>query len=101
MPLGECMERHTYRQLLVWLAWLENQWNEPDRHDYYLMQIAAAICSVNAKRGRRPKLKDFALKFRVGRNTSSASKEQAAAVSKAIWAARLRMLGKPPGSNHG
>jgi hypothetical protein len=25
------------------MAWRERQWNEPDRHDWYVMQVAAEI----------------------------------------------------------
>ena len=28
---------------MAWNAWLEDQWNTPDRHDYYLMRIAQAL----------------------------------------------------------
>lgn len=33
----------TYLQMLVWLEWLKSEWNEPDRTDHYLMQIAAYV----------------------------------------------------------
>lgn len=44
MPLMECMEKHTERQLYVWLAWFNLQMNKPSRSDYYLMQIARMLC---------------------------------------------------------
>lgn len=44
MSLDECMEKHTHRQYLTWLAWLEMQWNKPDRHDHYLMRVAQVVC---------------------------------------------------------
>jgi hypothetical protein len=31
----------TERQFEGWNDWLSRQWNEPDRSDYYLMQVAA------------------------------------------------------------
>ena len=33
----------THRQYLAWQEWLQLQWNEPDRHDWYLMKIAAIL----------------------------------------------------------
>ena len=30
----------TYRQYLVWLAWLKEDWNRPSRTDHYIMQAA-------------------------------------------------------------
>lgn len=45
MPLHELMGwpgPMTARQFRAWRAWLEMQWNLPDRGDFYAMQIAAA-----------------------------------------------------------
>lgn len=32
----------TQRQYMVWEAWDRVRWNEPDRTDHYVMQVAAA-----------------------------------------------------------
>ena len=34
------MQSMTHREYLTWLAWLEDQWNVPDRTDYYLMPVS-------------------------------------------------------------
>jgi len=33
----------TWRQFEVWQAWLDMQWNEPSRSDWYLMRVAANV----------------------------------------------------------
>ena len=33
----------THRQYLAWQAWLDEEWNRPDRSDYYQMQTAADV----------------------------------------------------------
>lgn len=38
------------RQAEAWVEWLEMQWNEPDRSDYYAMQTAATY--LGAKTGK-------------------------------------------------
>lgn len=63
MPLEQCMREHTHRQFLVWDAWLEEQWNRPDRNDHYLMQIAVTIQRLLSKNPRSIKLGNFKLSF--------------------------------------
>ena len=48
----------THRQYLLWQAWVDEDLNRPDRHDYYLMQIA---CVFGGDKGSKPS--DFKLKF--------------------------------------
>lgn len=40
------MRRMTYREFLVWVDWLNEQWNRPSRTDHYLMQIAREVFCV-------------------------------------------------------
>ncbi len=53
----------TARQFAAWRAWLDAEWDTPDRHDWYLMQRAAE--TVNG-RLKTPKAKaaDFKLRFK-------------------------------------
>mgnify|MGYP003545096950 CR=1 FL=1 len=37
------MEKTTHRQYLAWQAWFDLQLNNPDKVDFYLMQIAAEV----------------------------------------------------------
>lgn len=63
MSLERCMQEHTHRQFLGWDAWLEEQWNRPDRNDHYLMQIAVTIQRLLAKNPKSIKLSNFKLSF--------------------------------------
>jgi hypothetical protein len=54
MHLHECIGWDgpiTHRQFLVWQAWLEKEWNNPNRADHYAMQIATTIASQGLKEG--------------------------------------------------
>lgn len=64
MPIEECMDRHTHRQFLAWIAWLESQWNKPDRHDHYTMQLAATVKRLFMKDPRSISLNDFIISFK-------------------------------------
>lgn len=70
----------THRQFVVWQLWLSEQWNEPDRSDYYMMQIAHIVASIVSK--KKVKFEQFRLKFRsgVGRKVRTDAR-----TSKAIW----------------
>lgn len=61
----------THRQFMAWQWWLAEQWNQPDRSDHYLMQLAAA---QDAKEGPKH-LNDYRLRFSV---PSPAVKEEPA-----------------------
>lgn len=39
----------TYWQLLVWDAWLELQWNRPNRTDHYIHQNTCAIAGKDVE----------------------------------------------------
>jgi hypothetical protein len=64
MPLGECMRKHTQRQLRVWLAWLEIQLNIPDRTAYYLAQLTAEVRRGHVRKPESVQTKTFIMQFR-------------------------------------
>lgn len=76
------MEKHTYREYLIWMEYLNQELNNPSRTDYYLMQVAQAITSLFKKDKRGITLDKFVLTFKPQRPKS---KEQLAAESKASW----------------
>lgn len=39
----------TWRQYLTWHEYLRQQWNEPDRHDWYTMQLTSIVRSLFAQ----------------------------------------------------
>lgn len=87
MPIDECLRKHTYRQLLAWIEYLDVQWDEPTRSDFYLMQIACEVRRVLAKDRNAIQLKHFFLKF-----NSPQLAPASAEVAKAVWQARLAPL---------
>lgn len=83
MSLSECVAKHTYREYLLWLDWLDKQYNEPSRTDYYLMQIAMYVASKFSK--KTWKLKDFEIPFQVKTEMTEEEKQQRALQSKSAW----------------
>lgn len=90
-PIVEFRRSMSHREFLTRFHWMEEQLNEPDRHDHYAMQVAAEIrrsyVSNKAKRG--VKLDHFKIKFgrkeAAKRESSGLTKEAASAIQKAKW----------------
>lgn len=82
----------TYRQLLAWMCWLEQQWNEPDRHDYYLMQIAYEVKRGNAKRPSSVHWDKCKIPFKQVGQKQRVTPKQASDRAKARW---VGMMGVP------
>lgn len=93
--------------MLVYMTWLSDQWCEPSKTDYYLMMIACEVRRVLSRRPNQIKLSHFRLQFGSGDNRRKpASREQAAAWSKAAWLGRMTMPvvraeGPPAGAGFG
>lgn len=98
MPLSRCLEEVSYREYLLWMAWLDKQWNQPDRSDHYLMQVSRDIARVLSKHPGRIQTKDFKIEFErdgkplAGEVKPEISLEEAAARSKAVWRFRLKAI---------
>lgn len=98
MSIGECLQKHTHRQMLSWMEYLNIDADRPDKLENYLMQIAAEVRKTKAKNPRAVRIEDFKLKF-VGGSTSSqepappASADRVAA-SKSAWA-KIKKNPKP------
>ena len=68
------------------MEWLNDQWNKPERLEYYLMQIAAEVRRVLAKNPNNIKVDDFVLTWKTGdEKPSKEQAEQKASWSKSIW----------------
>ena len=91
MPLSECIRRHTHREYVTWLAWLDEQWNQPDRTDHYLMQIAHCVRQQRAAHPEQLSLRDEKIMFeqRGQRPAKKLSREEWSQRAKATWRARL------------
>jgi len=85
------MESMTHREYRTRIAWLDEQWHQPTKTDYYLMQIAGHVANVLSK--KRWKLLDYLLNFRVGskKRGSGRSDTEKTASAKAAWAQRAAM----------
>lgn len=83
MPVRELKSKITFSEFLDWNQFLiqenEQKWNQVDKIEYYLAQIAAAMAAAG---GVRSKLSDFVLKFHVG---SPESLEEKLKRSKMAW----------------
>lgn len=86
----------THRQFLAWQQWLEDQWNKPDRHDYYQMQTYQG--TLRAKGVKPPPLEKCHIPFRFKSSDGStkpvdtADQEYRAKISKmaqAVWTHRV------------
>lgn len=100
MGLRECRKKHTHREYRTRLQWLEEQWNNPDRTDYYLMKVAWELRNVILSFGKdknRPSLEDFKIPFEFKQKGGEPEPEEEideeevkrrAAISKAAWFVR-------------
>lgn len=56
------MQRWTERQLILALTWISLEWNNPDRHDHYIMRLEQSMLQMmNSKRVR---VKPIKFKYR-------------------------------------
>ena len=89
----------THLEFMVYVRWLADQWNEPNRHDWYAMQTAAEIRQIRysfSKTARGVKIKDLKLPFVTAGQREAVSPEEAEAQAKRAelaWLARLNLIG--------
>lgn len=62
--IRQCMKDVTHREYLEWVDIFDEEWNEPDRHDYYQMQTALNVARGNAKNPRSLNLQQFKIPFK-------------------------------------
>lgn len=82
MTVRECIDKHTYREYQMWMAYFEEEWKEPTLSDYYLMQIAQEVRRVLSKNPNNVKLEDFQIKFQ---DKESEPKKYDPDLSRAVW----------------
>lgn len=81
----------THRQMLMLIAWEEEQWNIPNRTDHYLMMLACIQARANSKTPQSIQPKDFALSF--SKKSTTISKDDAEKQLAYAKASRAAMLG--------
>lgn len=79
------MRKTTHRQYQGWLAWLAQQWNEPDRHDWYAMQIACEVRRVLSQKPGQHQPDQLKIKFEERKPLSEEDKRRHAENVKAAW----------------
>jgi hypothetical protein len=84
------MKSHTFRQYEVWVAYMDDQWNRPNRGDHYLMQIAAEVRRSYATKPNQVKDSKFKIEFEAKtkekpKPMTDQQKAAANAVAKARW----------------
>jgi len=79
------MKKHTHREYLMWIRYLDKEWNQPSRTDYYLMQIAAKIQGLFSKNSTSIKIANFLLPFKRQKPKKPPTQKELVAQSKARW----------------
>jgi hypothetical protein len=79
------MAKTTNREYLAWMEWLDQRWNEPDRTDHYLMQIAreVAYAHVDPKKVGDMKIRFSKQVFEAPRKPMT--RREASAAARARW----------------
>ncbi len=103
MRADECMATIPYRLAKAYEAWYKQQWNQPSRTDFYIMQVAQEVKRVLATSPNSIKLKHFLLDFfpfakqreieekrkKMTPAEIKAEKKRLSQLGKAIWLARM------------
>jgi hypothetical protein len=85
----------TYLEFLVWNRWLDERWNDPDLHCYYMMQVAAEIRAGFSKNPQPVRLSQLKIPFEMkqpGEDEIPLTDAEAKRI-EAIWMAKLGLLG--------
>ena len=83
----------SHREYLTRLAWLDSQWNKPDRSDYYAMQIASEVRRWTSKNPNKVTIEQMKLPFQTQIGKEQREEELAQLKmenSKAVWKAFAR-----------
>ncbi len=60
------MEQISHREYRTRLSWLQSEWSNPDRTDYYLMRVAQRVQQVLSSKPNKIKMEDQKLDFDFG-----------------------------------
>jgi len=83
MPLQRVQRETTATEYVEWCHFLELEWNNPSRSDFYAAQTAAEVRKLFAKNPRNIKTEDLLLTFDTGAHKKS--KQVSTEQSKAFW----------------
>lgn len=99
MTLGEYLHRVPHREHLLWVAYLEEEWNTPSRTDHYLMRIASEIRRGNVRHPGKVKEEHFQIRFK--RQVKKPVSPEDVESSKRAWLGAVQGAGvqRPDGTN--
>lgn len=85
------MRQTSNREYQAWTEWLDRQWNEPDRTDHYLMQVAREVAYTHVNPRKVGKMKITFEKQAVGPEPvpKKMTRKQAADAARARWTGRV------------
>lgn len=75
----------THREFRTWREWKKDQWNNPNRSDYYIMQLTGYVANIMGKRSWN--IKDYKVPINFG-GYDPQTFEQRVAADKSRWNAR-------------
>ncbi len=95
MSLRDCLENHTHREFLTMDGWLDEEWNNPSRSDFYMMQNTLyMIREIRGLFTSKVNIKFEHMRLKFDREESKPkSAEQVAMNSKAAWFAAVGYSG--------
>lgn len=91
-PLHETIGQWSHREFETRYEWLKEQWNEPDRTDHYLMQIAQRVIQAAAGRHAGKVTREsqkLGFEFVRQAPTKPVTVKEVSRRAKAQWKARL------------
>lgn len=95
MPLQDCFRSISPWEYKLWINYLDKQFEQPSRTDYYLMQIAKVVYDLlSSKKSKKLKLKDFIIKPKK-KKCSKSEAQETPDQSISRWVSMLNSFGGP------
>lgn len=66
LSLRACAQQTTHREYRTWVRWMQDEWNNPSRSDYYLMRISQRLIQTNSKTPDKHTLDEQKIPFGFG-----------------------------------
>jgi len=86
-PVQVIQQQMSSSEFIIWAEFLKQDFNHPDRHDYYLAQIAMEVRrgSMNCRHPNKVKFEDLLMKFEIDKKDEPKTLEEADERSKKFW----------------
>ncbi len=99
MSLRQVQKETSSREFVLWMARLDEEWQENTKLDYYLAQIAAMIEAVNSKEPQNVTTQGRLLKFEERRPSKPLHKMTPEERQEAIDAQKAAFIGWAKGAS--